>query len=149
MVFCRFCAEQKPYADVKVLQEDRVSVIEKLSLFGVVFVDFSNKMLPETVCCACSEHINVSYEFYLKVKRSQVVLSKICGVEVETEICLQDNKLAGYVAVKEESYDDGEYLRGKKYLNAFYLPTLDTNSVAIPSLLQSYSAITAMCYLSY
>lgn len=98
---CRFCAEDKSYPEITALtsQEDLKSLIDKLSLFGIFFVDFSNKMLPKTVCIACYELLSISYEFFVKVKRSQDVLSEIYGVVLMTEI-------------KMEQYDESYYLQG-------------------------------------
>lgn len=80
MVYCRFCAKEKPSeATINFITAAarRNEVIEKLSLFSNNFVDFDNKILPECICETCCKSLEFSYEFFVNVKASQVYLEDV------------------------------------------------------------------------
>ncbi|XP_031770239.2 zinc finger protein 431-like [Galleria mellonella] len=79
IIYCRFCAETAnslQYIDLSIDSQTRSSVVEKLAVLNLNEVDFRDKTLPETICLSCYDIFKVSYEFFTKIKLSQVVLKE-------------------------------------------------------------------------
>lgn len=79
--YCRFCAKLKNPSKVLNLQNDGQKcdeVLLKLAFMNALYVDVNNDtILPKTVCFVCYNSLNKAYEFLLKVKHSQEVLSTL------------------------------------------------------------------------
>lgn len=82
--YCRFCAEPKSVNKLLNLEKDcnkRNEVVLKLSFLNADYIDIcSTDSLPKTVCVICFDYLNKTYDFLIRVKKSQDVLATIfCG----------------------------------------------------------------------
>ncbi|XP_059062480.1 gastrula zinc finger protein XlCGF58.1-like [Achroia grisella] len=111
-IYCRFCAENTnppQYIDLASDSRTKTDVMTKLAFFNINIIDFSDKTLPEAVCLKCYDVFRSCYEFFVKIKDSQVVLSN--------QYKLLKNENVPSSCVKNESGDLDECKTEEIYAN--------------------------------
>lgn len=105
---CRLCASLKEMPDLVDLSRNiqiRNEIIEKLAIFSVNTVDFTDQTLPETVCIKCKDSMRDIYEFFIKIQHSQITLAN-----EKNTLCISSNpsesQFASVRIVKIENGDE-------------------------------------------
>lgn len=72
--YCRLCAESKHKTEIEDFSsnlEIRKEIIDKLQIFSVKTVDFTDRSLPEFVCIFCLDSLRISFNFIGRIKAAQ------------------------------------------------------------------------------
>ncbi|XP_041986833.1 zinc finger protein 93-like [Aricia agestis] len=117
-VYCRFCAEAKSEEKtINFLKDENKhsEVLSKLNFLHAKYVDLTNRdnILPKTMCFVCYDSLNKAYEFLVRVKEAQSILTTIMPSlnrdrseysddDATALDDLFDNNEPGYAPVKEE-----------------------------------------------
>lgn len=112
-LYCRLCAEQKLVHELINLTSNfkfREDIVNKLSIFSSNLVDFSINTLPQTVCTHCIETLNTSYEFFTKIKMSQLDLTYLASTPVKIEIEDSNNSVESESESESESGSESDRL---------------------------------------
>lgn len=163
LLYCRFCAEQKPadaISDLRSFLEMRNEITCKLSYFTNLSLDFAVNHLPETICDVCHLSLNAAYEFLTRVNISQMVLSNLFSDTISLRKPIEsssnhDCKLSTEFVKEELTVQDQENKNILEGIGQNYSPNCDIDTEDLPLINEekyllnsrdvSWTSITCIC----